>query len=83
MKKFQLKKDNQIFSRFEFKYSINKNLSKVIQQEVKNFTTNDDIGMINGKWETMIPTMMRVSWREYITDNNMYYRGRAICYQRT
>ena len=42
MKKFQLKKDNQIFSRFEFKYIINKNLSKVIQQEVKNFTTNDD-----------------------------------------
>ena len=42
MKKFQLKKDNQIFSRFEFKYIINKNLSKVIQQEVKNFTINDD-----------------------------------------
>ena len=42
MKKFQLKKDNQIFSRFEFKYIINKNLSKVIQQEVKNFTTSDD-----------------------------------------
>ena len=41
MKKFQLKKDNQIFSRFEFKYIINKNLSKLIQQEVKNFTIND------------------------------------------
>ena len=41
MKKFQLKKDNQIFSRFEFKYIINKNLSKIIQQEVRNFTVND------------------------------------------
>ena len=41
MKKFQLKKDNQIFSRFEFKYIINKNLSKIIQKEVKNFTIND------------------------------------------
>ena len=41
MKKFQVKKDNQIFSRFEFKYIINKNLSKIIQQEVKNFTIKD------------------------------------------
>lgn len=41
MKKFQSKKDNQIFSRFEFKYIINKNLSKIIQKEVKNFTIND------------------------------------------
>ena len=41
MKKMQLKKDNQIFSRFEFKYIINKNLSKIIQQEVSNFTVND------------------------------------------
>jgi len=41
MKKFQVKKDNQIFSRFEFKYIINKHLSKIIQQEVKNFTIND------------------------------------------
>ena len=41
MKKLQLKKDNQIFSRFEFKYIINKNLSKIIQQEVRNFTVND------------------------------------------
>jgi len=41
MKKLQLKKDNQIFSRFEFKYIINKNISKIIQQEVKNFTIND------------------------------------------
>lgn len=41
MKKFQLKKDNQVFSRFEFKYIVNKKLSKLIQQEVKNFTIND------------------------------------------
>ena len=41
MKKLQLKKDNQIFSRFEFKYIINKNISKIIQQEIKNFTIND------------------------------------------
>ena len=41
MKKLQLKKDNQVFSRFEFKYIINKNLSKIIQQEVRNFTVND------------------------------------------
>ena len=50
MKKFQLKKDNQIFSRFEFKYIINKNLSKVIQQEVKNFTTNDDFSKKKDKY---------------------------------
>tara|TARA_B100000886_G_scaffold338915_1_gene302914 strand:+ start:2105 stop:2857 length:753 start_codon:yes stop_codon:yes gene_type:complete len=50
MKKFQLKKDNQIFSRFEFKYIINKNLSKVIQQEVKNFTTNDDFTKKKNKY---------------------------------
>ena len=41
MKKLQLKKDNQIFSRFEFKYIINKKISKIIQEEVKNFTVND------------------------------------------
>ena len=41
MKKFQLKKDNQIFSRFEFKYIINKNLSSYSTRS-KNFTTNDD-----------------------------------------
>ena len=41
MKKIQIKRDNQIFSRFEFKYIINKNLSKIIQQEVRNFTIND------------------------------------------
>ena len=41
MKKFQEKKDNQIFSRFEFKYILSKDLSKIIQNEVKNFTDND------------------------------------------
>ena len=41
MKKFQEKKDNQIFSRFEFKYILRKDLSKIIQNEVKNFTKDD------------------------------------------
>ena len=50
MKKFQVKKDNQIFSRFEFKYIINKNLSKIIQQEVKNFTINDHFAKNKDKY---------------------------------
>ena len=41
MKKQQIKKDNQIFSRFEFKYIVKKNISKLIQKEVQNFTEND------------------------------------------
>ena len=41
MKKLQIKKDDQIFSRFEFKYIINKNISKLIQKEVENFAEND------------------------------------------
>ena len=41
MKKIQIKKDNEIFSRFEFKYIIKKNISKAIQKEVKNFTKED------------------------------------------
>jgi hypothetical protein len=41
MKKIQIKKDNEVFSRFEFKYIINKDISKNIQNEVKNFMTQD------------------------------------------
>ena len=50
MKKFQLKKDNQVFSRFEFKYIVNKKLSKIIQQEVKTFTINDYFTKKNDKY---------------------------------
>ena len=50
MKKFQLKKDNQVFSRFEFKYIINKNLSKIIQEEIKNFTISDYFSKKNEKY---------------------------------
>lgn len=50
MKKFQLKKDNQVFSRFEFKYIINKNLSKKIQEEIKNFTISDYFSKKNEKY---------------------------------
>ena len=45
MKKLQLKKDNQIFSRFEIKYILNQSLSLSIQNEIKNFMTYD--GHIN------------------------------------
>ena len=38
MKKIQIKKDNEIFSRFEFKYIIKRSVSEAIQNEVKNFT---------------------------------------------
>ena len=42
MKKIQIKKDNEVFSRFEFKYMIKKNISEAIQNEVKNFTKEDN-----------------------------------------
>ena len=42
MKKIQKKSDNEIFSRFEFKYIINKKISKSIQNEVKIFMTHDN-----------------------------------------
>ena len=45
MKQLQVKKDNQIFSRFEIKYILNQNLSLSIQNEIKNFMTYD--GYIN------------------------------------
>lgn len=41
LKKLQIKKDNQIFSRFEIKYIINKQKSEIIQKEIKNFMTYD------------------------------------------
>ncbi len=50
MKKLQIKKDNQIFSRFEFKYIIKKDISKMIQEEVKNFTMNDEYNKKSEKY---------------------------------
>ena len=41
MKKIQIKKDNLIFSRFEFKYIVKKGISKAIQNEVSNFMEQD------------------------------------------
>ena len=41
LKKFQIKKDDHIFSRFEIKYIINKQTSEKIQKEIKNFMTYD------------------------------------------
>ena len=41
MKKFQTKKDNEIFSRFEFKYIIKKSISENIKNELKYFTKED------------------------------------------
>ena len=50
MKKVQTKKDNEIFSRFEFKYIIKKNVSEAIQNEVKNFTKIDSYASSKGKY---------------------------------
>ncbi len=47
LKNFQIKRDNQIFSRFEFKYILNKGVSQSVQNEIKNFMTYD--GYINKK----------------------------------
>ena len=41
MKKFQIKKDNQIFSRFEIKYVLKKEKSLIIQNKIKNFMISD------------------------------------------
>ena len=50
MKKIQTKKDDEVFSRFEFKYIIRKNISKAIQEEVKNFTIKDHFTNIGNKY---------------------------------
>ena len=50
MKKVQTKKDNVIFSRFEFKYIIKKNVSEAIQNEVKNFTKIDSYASNKSKY---------------------------------
>jgi hypothetical protein len=42
MKKFQIKKDNNIFSRFEFKYILKKKISESIKSEVKQFMQQDN-----------------------------------------
>ena len=62
MKKFQTKKDNEIFSRFEFKYIIKKNVSEAIQNEIKNFTKTD--GYANNKSKYLV--------RSLYFDNNLF-----------
>jgi len=62
MKKVQTKKDNEIFSRFEFKYIIKRNISEAIQNEVKNFTKID--GYANYKSKYLV--------RSLYFDNNLF-----------
>ena len=62
MKKIQTKKDNEIFSRFEFKYIINRSVSEAIQNEVKNFTKID--GYANNKDKYLV--------RSLYFDNNLF-----------
>ena len=47
MKKIQIKKNDEVFSRFEFKYIIKKSISKLIQKEVKNFMMQDSFANNN------------------------------------
>ena len=62
MKKIQIKKDNEIFSRFEFKYIIKRSVSEAIQNEVKNFTKID--GYANNKGKYLV--------RSLYFDNNLF-----------
>ena len=62
MKKIQIKKDNEIFSRFEFKYIIKRSVSEAIQNEVKNFTKID--GYANNKGKYLV--------RSLYFDNNIF-----------
>ena len=41
MRKYQIKNDNNFFSRFEFKYILKKSLSSLIKNEVKHFMHQD------------------------------------------
>ena len=50
MKKIQIKKDNLIFSRFEFKYIVKKGISKAIQNEVSHFMEQDTFAGIQNKY---------------------------------
>jgi hypothetical protein len=50
MKKIQIKKDNEIFSRFEFKYIIKKDISQAIQNEAKNFMIQDSFAGKKNKY---------------------------------
>ena len=50
MKKIQVKKNDEVFSRFEFKYIIKKGISKLIQNEVKNFMTQDSFANNNNNY---------------------------------
>ena len=62
MKKIQSKKDNEIFSRFEFKYIIKKEISNSIKNELKNFTKKDTL--TNNKSEYLV--------RSLYFDNKMF-----------
>ena len=62
MKKIQTKKDNEIFSRFEFKYIIKRSVSDAIQNEVKNFTKIDSYAI--GKSKYLV--------RSLYFDNNLF-----------
>ena len=62
MKKIQSHKDNEIFSRFEFKYIVKKNISEAIQNEVKNFTKTDNFA--NNKSKYLV--------RSLYFDNNLF-----------
>ena len=50
MKKIQIKRDNSVFSRFEFKYIVKKNTSKAIQKEVSHFMEQDTFAGIQNKY---------------------------------
>ena len=50
MKNIQIKKNDEVFSRFEFKYIIKKGISKLIQNEVKNFMTQDSFANNNNNY---------------------------------
>jgi hypothetical protein len=65
LKKFQIKKDDHIFSRFEIKYIINKQTSEKIQKEIKNFMTYD--GYIDKKIKKK-----KYYVRSIYFDNNQY-----------
>lgn len=62
LQKFQIKKDNEIFSRFEIKYIIKKDISNMIQKQIKNFMNYD--GYTNKK--------NRYYVRSLYFDNNQY-----------
>ena len=50
MKKIQIKKDNTIFSRFEFKYIVKKDISNLIKKEVAHFMEQDSFTGVKNKY---------------------------------